>query len=261
MDADLSGQMAAGSGSIHSEKLSVIIPAYNEERVIQTTVDEVVAALGSRDFEILVVDDGSRDETHSRVQALAMANSRIRAVRYEFNHGKGYAQRHGFTASHGSLVAFLDADLDIHPRQIITFLEVMERTQADAVIGSKLHPASRIDYPWHRRFMSRVYFWLVRALFGLPVLDTQTGIKLFRRILLDKTLPDISADGFAFDLELLVRAYHLGYKIVDAPVILTFQRGIWGRLGFGAVWQILTDTLRVYNDTHPGWSRSRARVP
>jgi dolichol-phosphate mannosyltransferase len=185
-------------------KISVIMPAFNEEQVIHRSIQETANTLTSYDYEIIVVDDGSSDGTYSEAQHVTLGNSRVHAVRCEHNGGKGHALRYGFDYCSGDLVAFLDADLDLHPRQLQSLYRVMRGTDADVVIGSKRHPESRLDYPWHRKIISTVYFGLVKTLFGLSIHDTQTGIKLFRHAVLAKAFPRIQTMGYAYDLELLV---------------------------------------------------------
>jgi glycosyltransferase involved in cell wall biosynthesis len=230
-------------------RLSVLIPAYNESRVIVHTLAAARESLAALDYELIVVDDGSRDETHTLVQQVAQANPRVTAIRYDLNRGKGHALRHGFTHARGERVAFLDADLDLHPRLLCDLMRVMDQTQAAVVIGSKMHPQSQVDYPSRRRILSRGYHLLIRLLFGLPVQDTQTGVKLFRRAVLADILPHVTIEGFAYDLQLLVMAHQRGYRIESAPVVLTFQRGRLGRIGWPVVWQILRDTLIVFLQT------------
>ncbi len=227
-------------------RLSVIIPAYNEESVILTTLQETMAALDGLDFEIIVVDDGSADTTHDKVQQAAAADGRVVAVRYDLNRGKGHALRYGFGFACGERVAFLDADLDLHPRHLLKFNALMDSSGADIVIGSKRHPDSVLEYPWHRRIISAVYFFLVKLMFGLPIHDTQTGVKLFKHEVLAQILPRLLVKRFAQDLELLVAAHELGYSIMEAPVMLEFSRGYSGRIGLNAVWATWWDTMAVF---------------
>jgi dolichol-phosphate mannosyltransferase len=231
------------------KQLSVIIPAYNEEHVIVHSLEEACHALAALNFELIVVDDGSRDATHTLVEQAAEGDPRILAAHYPLNRGKGHALRRGFEHARGERVAFLDADLDLHPRLLCQLMAVMDETGADVVIGSKLHPLSQVDYPWRRRLLSLGYYHLVRLMFGLPVLDTQTGIKLFRREVLATILPQVTIEGFAFDLQLLVLAHQRRYLIVGAPVVLTYQRQRLGRIGLRVVWQIWRDTLAVFWST------------
>jgi glycosyltransferase involved in cell wall biosynthesis len=228
--------------------LSILMPAYNEAHSIADNVRETVEtmyALGIN-FEIVVIDDGSLDGTHTAASnALRTWPDRVRVVRCMRNEGKGNALICGTSYAKGDYVAFLDADMDLHPEQLERFFEIMEARNADAVIGSKFHPGSKVDYPPLRRIYSFFYYMLVRALFGLPVRDTQTGIKLFKRAVLDRVLPRILVKRFAFDLELLANIHHFGYRIVEAPVTLNFTR-VCSRLRLPAVWNVFLDTLAIF---------------
>jgi len=228
-----------------SEMLSVIMPAFNEEKAIFNSIQATVQVLDGCDYEIIVVDDGSSDRTPLEAQRAASQNPRVSVVSYPGNKGKGYALRHGFDHCSGEFVAFLDADLDLHPRQLQTLCRIMQETGADVVIGSKRHPESCLDYPWHRKIISLVYFWFVRALFGLDVHDTQTGIKLFRRPVLADAFPRTEIVGYAYDLELLVAATRFGYRIAEAPVQLSFQRGSLGGISLRSILAMCWDTLRI----------------
>ncbi len=224
------------------------MPAYNEGEIIQNSIRETALEMERWEcpYEIIVVDDGSTDSTNSEIEAARMDNSQALSVSCEVNCGKGVAMRTGFAQCSGDLVAFLDADLELHPRQLRILYQVMQETGADVVIGSKRHPDSRVDYPWHRKIISTVYFELVRILFGLPIHDTQTGIKLFRHQVLADSFPRIRTSGYAFDLELLVAANRFGYQIAEAPVELDFQRQKLGRIGLGSILAMTWDTLRIY---------------
>ncbi len=226
-------------------KLSVILPAYNEGQQIATTIRETARALVGCDHEIIVVDDGSTDDTLT--QARAMANDPcVKIMHYEPNRGKGYALKHGFAEATGVLVAFLDADNDLPAGQLLKLLDIMERDEADVVIGSKLHPDSKLVYPPLRRVVSWAYFSLVHFLFGLPVHDTQTGIKLFRREVLERVFPHLQIEGFAFDLELLVAAHLYGYSIAEAPIVLDFRTGSRPLNVFRAAVAMARDTFLVF---------------
>jgi hypothetical protein len=135
--------------------------------------------------------------------------------------------------------------MDLHPEQLEDFFTIMKSRGADVVIGSKFHPQSKVEYPRLRRIYSFFYFMLVRSLFGLPVRDTQTGIKLFKREVLEQVLPRVLVKRFAFDLELLANVHHFGYRIVEAPVVVNFNR-VCSRLRLPAVWNVFVDTLAIF---------------
>lgn len=219
--------------------LTVVMPAFNEGAHIRDSIVRThrqLRAMTPR-FEIVAVDDGSSDGTGDAIDAAARELDRVVGVRLEANRGKGEALREGFARASGELVFFLDADMDLPPEQMDVFLKIMRETGADVVIGSKRHPDSRIDYPFHRRVISWIYFTFTRLFFGLPIRDTQTGMKVFRRDVLARCMPRMLVKKFAYDLELLVISHHYGYRIAEAPVIIEFHP----KLGF-IPWRVLRDT-------------------
>jgi glycosyltransferase involved in cell wall biosynthesis len=203
--------------------LSVVVPAYREESTILQTLQRMVEILDSLalPYEVIVVSDGNTDATAARAKELQ--SDSVRVLDYPDNMGKGYALRFGTSAARGDLIAFIDGDLDIHPEGIVRFVEMISDPTVDAVVASKSHPESVVQYPLFRRLQSRTFRLLVRLLFALNVSDTQTGLKLFRREVLDVCLPHVTTDGFAFDLELLVLANDAGFHVIEGPVQLDFN--------------------------------------
>lgn len=231
-----------------SGKISVIMPAYNEARHIVANLLETVSTLLSfeYDFEVIVVDDGSPDKTYLHAARLLVTHPEsIRVVHYDSNLGKGNALLCGFAFARGEYIVFMDADMDLHPAQLPTFFGILEATDADIVIGSKRHPLSCVDYPWSRRLYSWAYYNVVRILFGLPVKDTQTGLKLFKRRALAEIASRVLAKGFAFDIEVLANAHRLRFKIESAPVTLDFQRDA-GRINWRHIARMLIDTCAIF---------------
>ena len=232
--------------------LSVVIPAYNEADRIAETIRVTIEELRKLDctYELVIVDDGSKDHTQHHAREVALEHTEpgrgeVHVVTYDRNGGKGYAVRYGAACTRGKFVAFLDADLDLHPRLLARLLRMQADSGADIVIGSKRHPDSVVDYPTERKLYSGVYYHLCRTLFGLPVRDTQTGIKLLRGTFARTVLPTLTVNRFAFDLEMLVVAHRLGLSIVEAPVDLTFRRR-FGRIGIRAISGICVDTLMIW---------------
>jgi glycosyltransferase involved in cell wall biosynthesis len=227
--------------------VSVIVPAYNESKDIAANLRAIVDALRGHatKLEIILVDDGSRDQTWRHAAQTMRDDVVVRVLRYERNQGKGYALACGARHATGEFVVFLDADLDLHPDQVPGFFDVLFATNADAVIGSKWHPQSRVEYPRWRRVLSHGYYAMVMLLFGLPLRDTQTGLKLFRARLLEAVVPRLLTKRFAFDVELLAVAHRMGFKIVEAPVRLQFRRDV-PRLRWSDSWHVLVDTLAIY---------------
>jgi glycosyltransferase involved in cell wall biosynthesis len=224
------------------------MPAFNEASHIERNLRETVDTLAGIDcdFEVIVVDDGSRDDTW-RVAAASLAEhySNVRLLRYDENEGKGNAVMRGTAVATGDYIVFLDADMDLHPAQLPAFFDIMTRENADVVIGSKLHPRSDVNYPLSRRIVTMGYYTLVRVLFGLPLRDTQTGLKVFKAPVLRRVFPKVLVKRFAADIEMLAVAHSLGYKICEAPVTLRFQRS-FGRIRARDVKDIVQDTLAIF---------------
>lgn len=227
-------------------ELSVIIPAYNEEKNIASTLKRVEKSLKRTgfSFEIIIVCDGCQDRTFEIAKGVASPSTRV--LEYQPNNGKGYALRFGFTHAKGDLIAFLDAGGDFHPDHIDRFIKLMEALEAEIVIGSKRHPMSRVNYPSIRRFYSTLYQYLIRLLFGLKIRDTQTGLKIFKREVLKNILPRVLIKQYAFDLELLVLANHLGHhRITEAPVDMEFNPGSSG-INKKTIFYMLRDTAAIF---------------
>jgi glycosyltransferase involved in cell wall biosynthesis len=226
-------------------KLSVIVPAYQEGARIRANLLRLVGELDAMctSYEVIVVSDGSTDDTVA--EARSVESPRVTVLSYAVNMGKGHALSCGVRQVSGELVTFIDADMELNPKEIRTFVNLLESGGHDVVVGSKRHRQSRVEYPLFRRLQSMAYQLLVRVLFSLRVRDTQTGLKLFRREVLAEAVPLLAVKRFAFDLELLVVAHHLGYRrIVEAPIELDFQFESSVRLS--AAFQVLWDTAAIF---------------
>jgi glycosyltransferase involved in cell wall biosynthesis len=226
-------------------KLSVVVPAYREGRRIYGNLQRLLVELDrlNTSYEVIVVSDGNTDATVAEIERVVSPN--IKVVSYNVNMGKGYAIRLGVSRSSGELVTFIDADMELDPRYIKGFIAVMETFDCDAVVGSKRHPMSNVHYPVFRRIQSMAYQLLIRLLFNLKVRDTQTGLKLFKRQVLESVAPRLAIKRFAFDLELLVVARRLGYrKVMEAPVDLNYV--FESTVNPKAAWRVLWDTAAIF---------------
>lgn len=233
------------------KKLSVIMPFFNEEKFIVANTLEVVRVLRELDFnyEIILVDDGSKDDSFSLLSERFKNRKDVKVIRNFQNFGKGWAIKTGYEFSTGSFILFLDSDLELSPYHLPNFFKVMIENNADAVIGSKIHKDSVLDYPLKRRIVSFVYYSIIKLFFGLPIMDSQTGIKLFRREALEKALPKVLVKKFAFDIELLIILHKSKWRILSAPIELKFSRGKFGNIRFSTFIRTFIDTLAVlYRD-------------
>ncbi len=228
--------------------LSVIVPAYRQEKTIVADLRRLRHTLQQIPYrsEIICVVDGQVDKTYARAKTLHNPNLRVFAYRH--NHGKGYAVRYGMARARGNLIAFIDAGMDIDPSGLLMALAHFQWYQADIIVGSKRHPASQVSYPRLRRLYSFGYQWLIRFLFGLKIRDTQAGLKIFRRQVLEKVLPRLLVKKFAFDVEVLAVAHRLGYRrIYESPIkIHPGYFRFTSTISFKTVGEMLVDTLAIF---------------
>jgi dolichyl-phosphate beta-glucosyltransferase len=201
--------------------LSVIIPAYNEEQRLKSSLERVVGYLDQQPFssEVLVVDDGSSDETTAIARGYAGEHAIVRILRYTPNRGKGHAVRVGMSEADGQLMLLCDADLSTPIEDVEKLLPWLEDGY-EVVIGSRALPDSdlRVHQPWLRERLGRTFNLLVRILGVRGFADTQCGFKLFTRRAARDIFPRLFTDRWAFDVEALLVARKMGYCIREAPV-------------------------------------------
>lgn len=234
--------------------ISVIIPTYRAERIIEKTLIKVKEVLDKirYNYEIICIVDGIVDKTLDKAKRVSLKYpKKIKVYGYKQNFGKGHAVRYGMGKARGDLIAFVDAGLEINPNSFSMLLEHFEWYNADIIVGSKRHPASKVVYPRYRRILSFGYQFLVRILFGLKVRDTQVGMKIFRKDVVQKILPRLLVKAYAFDIEMLAVANYLGFKrIYEAPVELRMHFGgvstIASKGFLKTIWSMLWDTLAVF---------------
>ena len=207
--------------------LTAVLPVYNGGEEIVENVGVIRRALADglpgEEIEVIVVSDGSIDETAEQLLA-ARGDAGFRVIHYDRNLGKGYAVKVGALASHGEWVALIDADLDLDPESVPLYLELARRENLDFAIGSKRHPDSVVHYPRSRRVASWWYQQLNRLLFRLDVRDTQVGLKVFHRRVVDEVMPLLLVKQFAFDVELLAVATALGFvRMKELPIRLEYR--------------------------------------
>ena len=234
-------------------KLSVVIPAYNESMCIHNNILKTIEILEGfvRDFEIIVVNDGSKDNTKSEIESAMKCDDRISMVSSECNHGKGAAIIAGVAEAVGKYIAFVDADLELNPSQLEGYLNTMISSNKDVVIGCKYHKDSEIKYPFKRKVMSIGYYIIGLVLFHLNVKDTQTGLKLFKAEAIKPVAHLIRTAGFAYDIEILVAVQRRGYSIEQMPVKVTYVREKGSnRIGMNEVIKAFNDTLAIYYRLH-----------
>lgn len=228
--------------------LSVIVPAYRQEKTIRRDLENInrvlKEGLESISYEIICVVDGMVDGTYRK--ASKIKSPKVRVFGYETNKGKGFAVRYGMVRAKGDLISFLDAGMDISPKGIMMLMAHMDWYDADIIVGSKRHPVSRVNYPIPRRILSVGYHMGSKLLFGLPLTDTQSGIKIFKRQVLEKVLPRLLVKKYAMDIEMLAVAKRLGFKrIYEAPIEVKFDKRS-SRIRWTTIFRMFVDTMAVF---------------
>lgn len=211
-----------------SNFLSVIVPAYKQEKTIKEDLENIDTTLRGGlprdyDYEIICVIDGKLD--NSDREAKKVKSSKVKIFTYPNNMGKGYAVRFGMSNARGDLISFLDAGMDISPKGIMMLMAHMDWYNADIIVGSKRHPVSQVNYPLLRHILSVGYHFGIKLLFSLDLRDTQSGIKIFKRNVVEKILPRLLVKTYAMDIEMLAVARHLGFKrIYEGPIGVHFDK-------------------------------------
>ncbi len=203
--------------------ISVIIPMYNEEKVIEKSLETLKETL-DRDFkkenyEVLVVSDGSTDRSNEIVESFVKDNSSFRLIKYSPNRGKGYAVRTGMLAANGDFAVFTDSDLAYGADILKKVYDLHIETGADVVIGSRAIKGGGYDgYTFLRKFMSKTYLKVISIAAGFSHSDSQAGLKGFDKDAAVKIFSNCEVDRFAFDLEALMIADKLKLKFAELPV-------------------------------------------
>jgi len=202
--------------------ISIVVPAYNEEKRIRGSLVEACSFLNDTglDYEMIVVDDGSTDSTSEIVQRLASDIPNLRLVSYEKNRGKGYALRTGVLVTRGDSVLVMDADLSTPMEELWKLMPCLAEGQADVVIGSRALALSDIirKQPWWRQGMGKIFNSIVRILVIDGFSDTQCGFKLITGKVARELFGRAMVDRFAYDVEILALAARKGYRITEVPI-------------------------------------------
>jgi len=207
-----------------SPKLSIIIPAFNEEARIGKTLDLIFDFLVTAGIpaELIVVDDGSGDRTASIAEEHFRIHPDIqsRVLRYETNKGKGYAVRLGMEKCSGDVALFSDADLSTPIEELTKLLGPLSRDECDVAFGSRALDRSLIGerQPWRREQGGKIFNLIVRLFTGLSASDTQCGFKAFNMSRFRPLLPCLAIDRFGFDVEMLAAAHEAGLRLKEVPV-------------------------------------------
>lgn len=232
------------------EFLSVIVPAFKQQKTIKKDLKEVNQTLkaglvNTCDYEIICVVDG---DAKTAKEAHKIKSSKIKILSYDKNMGKGHAVRYGMARAKGTLISFLDAGQEISPKGIMMLMAHLDWYNADIIVGSKRHPASQVKYPFARHIFSIGYHLILKLLFGISVKDTQSGIKIFKREVINKILPRLLVKRYAMDIEMLAVARYLGFKkIYEAPIEIHYKfKDLTHASTMSSIVRMLWDTMAVF---------------
>jgi len=228
--------------------LSIVIPAYNEEKRLARAIPQIAAFVAPKGtFEIVVVDDGSRDGTARVTEELAKTHPQVRLISYKPNRGKGGAVRTGMLAAEGRYVLFADADQSTPITEMDKLLVKLERDGYDIAIASRRLPGAEVvtGQSLGRRLASRLFWLTVRVLAVRGVADTQCGFKCMTREVAQKVFPQVRTNTPVFDVEMLIVAAHEGYRVVEVPVRWIHDHDTRIPYNFRRAWQTLLELFRI----------------
>lgn len=234
--------------------ISIIVPVHNEELRVSKGINRICEYLDEweYEYEILVAEDGSVDDTVSIVQNLQKDNDRIRLISSKNRLGKGGAITNAMFFAQKNNIAYMDVDLAADPSELERLLN--EINDYDIAIGSRLLRGSLppIKRPFYRTVFSFFYSRFFGILFHNPIVDPQCGFKLFRKEIVQELFRDITTTGFAFDSEVIVKAYSLGFRIVEVPIIWSHEKASKLRVS-QQMREMGKDLLRIWYESHVLW--------
>lgn len=225
---------------MRDKKLSVIVPVYRGEKFIAQNLQIMKSSISRHfpNYEMIVVIDGYVDKSKEEAERV----EGVRVLGLEKNQGKGNALKLGFENSSGEYVTFIDADMDFPPEQLANFIPYL--ATADLVIGSKRHPFSKVRYPLARRVLSKGFQIYSFLILQVRLRDTQSGLKLIKREVLEIIMPLLMVKRYAFDLELCFLAQKHGFRTVEAPVKVDYQFSGTG-ITLGQIAGMFLDVLAI----------------
>jgi len=232
-------------GAMAKHEISIVIPAYNEESVIGGTLDEVSEYLEGRglDYEIILVSDGSADNTEKIARSKSALNKRIKVLSNGRNMGKGFSVKKGCLSASGEVIAFTDSDLSYPISEVEKPLKMIRSRAADVAIGSRTVTGARIVVHTSplRKVMSMVFNLFVRLIAIKGIGDTQCGFKAFSRDAVKDIFSLQTMRGFSFDVELIYIAKKLGFKVGEFPIV-------WAKSAKSSSVNPVSDSLAMFLD-------------
>ena len=233
--------------------LSVVVGCYNAALHLEKRVRELVAFLDeiSREYEVLIVEDGSVDDSLPILRRLEATLPSVTVLRNPRNMGKGYSIRNGILNSRGKYIIFTDIDMAYSKHNLLSVLEKLE-SGSPLVVGNRRLPESvyvvnnaLVKYVYRRHRGGIAFNALVRLLFGLTTRDTQSGLKGFSRIAASRIFQQLYTDGFLFDIEIFIRSRTLGIPVAEVPVQLTYEDDITTVQQFRFLFTVIPELIHI----------------
>lgn len=243
-------------------EFSIIIPVYNEEKRILKTLNKILeyGLTKKIDFEIIVAEDGSTDNTVSIIKDFQQKNDQIKLISFKKRMGKGGAITNAIFTATKKFVGFMDADMSAEPSEFDRLFK--EISNYDIVIGSRLLRGNlpQITRPFYRSLFSLLYSKFFRTLFRIPIYDPQCGFKLFRREIVPKLFSELKTTQFAFDTELVVKAYNLGLTVMEVPIIWNHDAASKISV-LRQIKEMGRDMLSIWYEAHELWRQNKKVYP
>jgi dolichyl-phosphate beta-glucosyltransferase len=246
--------------------VSLVIPSYNG-------IDEILEALRKTQVyfakqpyihEVIMINDGSQDHTAATLKAVAANYPELVILHNNRNRGKGYSIKRGILEATGHYVFYTDVDLAYPIETLESFLPPLMAGSYEVSVGSRVHEASTFSihcrhfrYVYRRYLMSRLFNWVVRISFGLRVMDTQCGFKGFRAEAAKVIFSRVGISGFTFDVEVLLIAKRLGYRVAELPVNVSYNGDASSVKVLRIVAQTLLDLMKISWWNHQGKYRDK----
>lgn len=224
--------------------VSIVMPVYNEEKIIRSAILETYRTMknSSYTFQIVAVDDGSSDSSFEELQKL---EEFVTIEHYKPNRGKGYALKQGAKKSYGERIVFYDSDLNIRPTFLLEYLKYSFENNADVVIGSKRLRGAEVSNSLQRKMMSVLFHLFAKILLGITVMDSQVGLKVLKKDVFERLLPNLTINRYAFDVELLSLCGFMGFNITELPISMKIEENN-SSVDMRAIQKMFVDTFRVY---------------
>ena len=242
--------------------ITIVIPAINEEKRLPRCLERTLECCIEQnwDFEIIIAEDGSQDNTVQIVQEYVKKDNRVKLISFKERQGKGGAIKNAILKGEKQYIGFMDADLAADPLEFSRLLPFV--TTFDVVIGSRLlrENLPSVKRPFYRTLFSNLYSKFFRFLFRMPVYDPQCGFKLFKKDTALTLFHEINTTGFAFDSEVVVKSFSLGFKVKEVPII--WSHDLASKISiFHQIKAMGKDLLSIWYEGHLLWLQNKKTYP